>query len=288
MVIRQGKKLDSAKQLPTGSVFGELGNYWAEIAESNSTEKQISFVKSILPPKGLILDLACGTGRHSIKLCKAGYDVIGLDLSGNLLQIAKKNAMTVSSNCDFVKASMLFVPFRSGIFAGVVSLDTSFGYLASEGEDIQSLGEVKRILNEQGLFVLDVFNRDRLVQHFGRSSGFCYRFWFFVFRLFMRFPKLFDSIDNLFKWRDYPSFRLLQQRTVNPKFNELRDLWLIKDKNTGRMSMFVHLVRLFELLQLQSLLKQALLVVEKVYGNYKADEYSKTSNRLIIIAKQIQ
>lgn len=282
------KKLDSAKQLPTGSVFGELGNYWAEIAESNSTEKQISFVKSILPPKGLILDLACGTGRHSIQLCKAGYDVIGLDLSGNLLQIAKKNAVKVGSNGDFVKASMLFVPFRSNIFTGVVSLDTSFGYLASEGEDIQSLREVKRILNKQGVLVLDIFNRDKFAERFGRVFSFRFRFWFSMFRLFVRFPRLCSSVVWIFKWREYQDFRLLQKRSVNPKFNQLRDLWLIRDKNTGALNVFVHVVRLYGLLQLQNLLKQALLHMEKVYGNYKKEEYSKTSNQLIVIAKQIQ
>jgi SAM-dependent methyltransferase len=282
------KKLDSAKQLPTGSVFGELGNYWAEIAESNSTEKQISFVKSILPPKGLILDLACGTGRHSIQLCRAGYDVIGLDLSGSLLQIAKRNAMKVGSNCDFVKASMLFVPFRSDIFAGIVSLDTSFGYLVSEGEDIQSLREVKRILNKQGVLVLDVFNRDKFAERFGRGFSFRFRFWFSMFRLLVRFPKLCGLVARLFKWRQYSGFRLLQKRIVNPKFDELRDLWLVRDKNNSSLSMFVHIVRLYGLIQLKNLLNQALLVIEQVYGNYRAEEYSNTSNRLIIIAKQVQ
>ncbi len=282
------KKLDSAKQLPTGSVFGELGNYWAEIAESNSTERQISFVKSILPPNGLILDLACGTGRHSIQLCRKGYDVIGLDLSGSLLSIAKKNALKLGSNCDFIKASMLFVPLRSDIFAGVMSLDTSFGYLASEDEDIQSLREVKRILNKQGILVLDVFNRDKFVQLFGRGFSFRFKFWFSMFRLLVRFPNLCVLATGFSKWREYPGFSLLQKRIMNPKFDELQDLWLIKDKNNSNLSMFVHIVRLYGLLQLKNLLKQAPLLMEHVYGNYKAEEYSKTSNRLIIIAKQVQ
>ncbi len=279
--------LDSAKHMPTGSVFGEMENYWAEIAESNFKEKQISFIKNLFTPNGLILDLACGTGRYSIRLSKEGYDLVGLDLSRSLLKIAKRNALEKDVQCDFVRASMLFVPFKSNIFAGIMSLDTSFGYLDCEGEDVQSLGEIHRVLKDPGLFMLDVFNRDRLVQQFGQGSSFGYDFWFLLFRLFVWFPKFCGIIAGLFKWRELRTFRLLQHRTVNPKFNELRDLWLIKDKNTDRMSLFVHVVRLFGLSELKNLLRQALLGAEQVYGNYNAEEYLRNSNRLIIIAKKV-
>jgi len=279
--------LNSAKHMPTGSVFGEMENYWAEIAESNFKENQISFIKNIFSPNGTILDLACGTGRYSIRICKEGYNLIGLDLSRSLLKIAKSNALEKGVQCDFVRASMLFVPFKSNIFAGIMSLDTSFGYLAGEGEDLQSLGEIHRTLNDRGLFMLDVFNRDRLVQQFGHENSFSYNFWFLLFRLFVRFPKFCSIISGLFKWRELQTFRLLQHRTVNPKYNELCDLWLVKDKNTDKMRMFMHVVRLFGLTELQKLLKQALLMVEQVYGNYKAEEYLRTSNRLIIIAKKV-
>lgn len=279
--------LDSAKHMPTGSVFGEMENYWAEIAESNFREKQISFIKNIFAPNGLILDLACGTGRYSIRICEEGYDLVGLDLSRSLLKIAKRNALEKGVQCDFVRASMLFVPFKSNIFAGIMSLDTSFGYLADEGEDVKNLGEIRRTLINRGLFMLDVFNRDRLVQQFGQYTSLGYIFWFFLFRLFVRYPRFCGIIAGLFKWSELQTFRLLQHRTVNPKFNELRDLWLVKDKNTNRMRMFVHVVRLFGLPELQNLLKQALLVVEQVYGNYNAEEYLRSSNRLIIIAKKV-
>ncbi len=46
------------------NVFDEMGIYWAEIADQNQTERQMQFIKNTLKAEGLVLDLACGTGRH--------------------------------------------------------------------------------------------------------------------------------------------------------------------------------------------------------------------------------
>lgn len=94
------------------NVFDEMGNYWAEIADKNSTENQIHFIKNILKTNGYVLDLACGTGRHSIPLSKEGYGMVGLDASLNLLRIAKKRW----SQIQLVRGDMRFLSFRSGAF----------------------------------------------------------------------------------------------------------------------------------------------------------------------------
>ena len=51
-----------------------MGVYWVEIADKNQTEQQIQFLKSHLKPAGYVLDLACGSGRHSIALSADGYN----------------------------------------------------------------------------------------------------------------------------------------------------------------------------------------------------------------------
>jgi ubiquinone/menaquinone biosynthesis C-methylase UbiE len=107
------------------NVFNEMGKYWAEIADQNSTDCQVKFVKSTLKPDGLVLDLACGTGRHIIPLSKEGYNMVGLDVSSNLLRIAKKQ----EGDVQLIKADMRFLPFAAEAFSAAVSMDTSFGYL---------------------------------------------------------------------------------------------------------------------------------------------------------------
>ena len=186
-----------------------MGVYWAEIADQNQTEKQLQFLKNHLKPDGYVLDLACGTGRHLIPLSQQGYSMVGLDVSANLLKIAKQRCQRY----QVVRGDMRFLPFKPQAFAAAVSMDTSFGYLPSEADDRVSLAEVQRVLLQQGVFVIDVFNREELTLKYKEKN-------------------------HSSKWKEYPSFFLQQKRTISPKGDWLCDLWTIRDKASGQIGGF--------------------------------------------------
>ena len=224
------------------NVFDEMGVYWAEIADQSQTEKQLQFLKTHLTPDGYVLDLACGTGRHSIPLSQDGYNVVGLDVSAKLLKIAKQRWPTV----QVVKGDVRFLPFKTQTFAAAVSMDTSFGYLPSETDDLVSLAEVRRILVERGFFVIDVFNREELSLKYAENNQ----------------PS---------KSKEYPSFFLQQKRTVSQNGDWLCDLWTIRDKASGRLAVFEHSVRLYGEGELQGLLEKAGFSVKQVFGGYEGE-----------------
>ena len=174
-----------AQSESAGNVFDEMGQYWVEIADKDQTQRQIEFLKSQLKPDGVVLDVACGSGRHLIALSEAGYSTVGLDISARLLKIAKQRGAT-----QLVRGDMRFLPFKTESFAAAISMDTSFGYLPTEQEDAKCLTEVRRVLCLGGIFVLDVFNRENLVEKYAEKAS---------------RPKLYD----------YPSFTLQQQRAVS-------------------------------------------------------------------------
>jgi ubiquinone/menaquinone biosynthesis C-methylase UbiE len=234
-----------------GNVFGEMGVYWAQIAEKNQTQRQIDFLKPHLKP-GYVLDVACGTGRHMIALAEVGYCMVGLDVSARLLKIAKQRGAA-----DLVRGDMRFLPFKTETFDSAISMDTSLGYLPTEQEDAKSLTEVRRVLCVGGIFVLDLFNRENLVgKYAGKASE----------------PK----------WYEYPSFTLQQQRTVSADGERLRDLWTIQDKATGQVRVFGHSVRLYQRIQLEELLATTGLATQAVYGDYEQQPYSAEAPRLIL------
>ncbi len=238
------------------NVFDDMGKYWAEIADQSPTDKQVQFIKNTVDPQGLILDLACGTGRHLIPLAEEGYSLVGLDISPHLLAIAKSRW----KNADLVRADMRFLPFKTGAFAAAVSLDTSFGYLPSEEDDSKSLKGVRLALGINGVLVVDVFNREHLIEkHKAKSQP---------------------------KWREYPSFFLLQERSVVGDGGELRDEWVIRYKSDGQIRVFHHVVRLYALDQLRGLLEKAGFEVYDVLGDYERQKFSFGSNRLILVAQR--
>jgi ubiquinone/menaquinone biosynthesis C-methylase UbiE len=236
------------------NVFDEMGIYWAEIAERNQTDRQIQFLKTNLKSKGYVLDLACGTGRHSIALTEEGYRMVGLDMSRKLLKIAKQ----LSKSVETVLGDMRFLPFKTGIFTAAMSMDTSFGYLPSEVDDRVSLGEVRRVLTQKGSFVIDVFNREELA--------------------------LKNRDRNIFsKRKEYPSFVLEQNRTLSDLGDLLCDSWTIHNKANGKVKFFEHKVHLYKLQELQRLLEDTGFGINRILGGYEGENFSYDSPRLIFL-----
>ena len=232
-----------------------MGGYWAEVADQNQTEKQLQFLRDQLKPNRYILDVACGTGRHMIPLSQQGYGMVGLDISANLLKIAKQR----SKEIQLIRGDMRFLPFKPQVFASVISMDTSFGYLPSEVDDRVTFVEVKRVLNQRSVFIIDVFNREQLIRKYQNKN----------------LPA---------KWKEYPSFFLLQKRNVSPEGEWLWDLWTIEDKVNNRLSIFEHVARLYECGKLVRMLEKAGFAIKKIYGGYEEENFSPESLRLILVA----
>lgn len=240
------------------ALFDDLNKYWAEIADARSTEKEVEFIENVAAKtRGLILDLCCGTGRHSILLHKRGWDIVGLDISPNLLKIAKERMAEKHTRFPLARAEMRHLPFQTETFGLVINMFTSFGYLPSEKEDVQSLREVARTLKRDGLFLLDVVNREHL-----RS--------------------IFKEKD----WGEFPSFYMLEKRTLDAEGSRLSSQWILVDRKRGKTRIFDHNLRLYTLPQLQTMLEKADLTVEGVCGDYEGQDFHQDSPRLIILARK--
>jgi SAM-dependent methyltransferase len=262
----------------TDNVFDEMGELWAEIADKNQTELQLAFLRNQLKLDSYILDIACGNGRHLNPLTSVGYDIIGLDTSLRLLRIAKQR----NANVELVRGDMRFLPFKEDNFEAVISMDTSFGYLPSKKDDLQSLQEIHRVIRKTGFFILDIFNCEQLTRKY-EHRGFLKRLkWIGLpVLLRLRFKCL---LFRIFKWREYPSFLLLQKRSISRNSGRLYDLWVICAKSTGRLIFVKHEVRLYERRQLVDMLVKVGFTVNHVYGGYYGQAFSNDASRLIISA----
>ncbi len=109
-------------------------------------------------PRGKVLDLACGAGRHMVELKDRGLLAVGLDLSMPLLREAK----TRDPELLLVRGDMRSLPFASSSFALVVNFFTSFGYFAEPVDDRRVLAEIRRVLQPGGRYALDFLNADRV------------------------------------------------------------------------------------------------------------------------------
>ena len=106
--------------------------------------RNVDFVAAHLgPPRpNAVLDLACGTGRHTEALRGRGFRALGVDLSLTLL--ARRPGL------PRVGGDMRRLPFAGGSFDWVLNFFTSFGYFESERENFRVLQEVVRVLAPGG------------------------------------------------------------------------------------------------------------------------------------------
>jgi SAM-dependent methyltransferase len=132
-----------------------LNRPWAE-----QTEGEIDRVLAILrPPEGArVLDLACGTGRHSIELARRGFSVLGVDIAPDLLEVANKNAAEESGDVSFLEADLRKLDFDEE-FDVVLNLnDGAIGYFETEEENHRTFEVIAAALRPGGGNLLQLPN----------------------------------------------------------------------------------------------------------------------------------
>ncbi len=115
--------------------------------------------KSVKPE--LVADLACGTGSMCVELDGRGYDMIGIDISADMLNVAAeksegKNILYLNQDiCDF--------ELYGTVDAALCMLD-SINHLTEDGDLDNLFALVKNYLNPDGLFVFDINTKFKFEQ----------------------------------------------------------------------------------------------------------------------------
>jgi 2-polyprenyl-3-methyl-5-hydroxy-6-metoxy-1,4-benzoquinol methylase len=111
-----------------------------------------------------ILDMACGAGRHAIILARKNFNVTAVDLSENLLSIARKTADEENLSINFIHSDIRKYE-STDKFNLVLNLFTSFGYFETDEENFAVIKKAYDLLVDGGYFILDFFNSQFLKQN---------------------------------------------------------------------------------------------------------------------------
>lgn len=128
------------------------------------------FSREDLLPRGKILDLCCGIGRHLLLLAERGYRVVGVDLSPILISRARElaKARGIEDKVEFLLGDMRnikeILKEHSGSFNAVINMNTSLGYYGEEDEEV--LRQLWDLSAPEGVLVIDIGNRDWIIRHF--------------------------------------------------------------------------------------------------------------------------
>lgn len=107
--------------------------------------------------KGMkVLDVGCGTGNFSIKLAKMGCEVIGIDISEEMLKVAEEKAKKEGLNIKFYNMDVYNMEYEADYFDGIVSV-TAFEFLE---EPEKAIEEMFRVLKPNGYLLIGTINKD--------------------------------------------------------------------------------------------------------------------------------
>ncbi|MBI3354053.1 MAG: class I SAM-dependent methyltransferase [Nitrospirae bacterium] len=118
-------------------------------------EKDAVFSLADVKEGELVLDVSCGTGNYSLELKRRGARVIGLDISSEMLSIAKKKAENEGLNIDFIRADAAMPPFKNNSFDLITSI-LILEFADKPDKMIESWG---RLLKSDGRIVIGFLNR---------------------------------------------------------------------------------------------------------------------------------
>jgi SAM-dependent methyltransferase len=142
----------------------------AEMAWTDRTGPEVDRVAKILQPRGdeRVLDLACGSGRHSLELRRRGFGVVGADISSDLIEIARRDAVEAGLDVDFVQADLRDLDYEDEFDLALNLNDGAIGYLESDEENLRSFEVISRALRPGGRNLVQLPNvlyaRERLPQ----------------------------------------------------------------------------------------------------------------------------
>lgn len=137
-----------------GYSMAEEVEQYERIANDGLFPRERTVVERYFSPGGSVLDLGCGVGRTTAPLAERGFDVVGVDVSGEAIRRARKHF----PDLEFEVANAASLPFSDDAFEYVLFSSFGLDYTYPETQRHRALEEIGRVLERGGLFAFSSHN----------------------------------------------------------------------------------------------------------------------------------
>ncbi len=217
---------------------------------------------------GPILEVACGTGRVLVPLARAGFEVVGLDVSPAMLEIAraKVEAAGLQARIRLVQADARSFALGERFGLAVVALN-SFMHFVEDGDPERVLLAVARHLRPEGLLAIDLPNPEATL--LAERDGALVHEWT------RRLGADGRMVQKLRSQRVDSARQVLQVEFV---YDDLAPDGLL------RRTVLSFPMRYFFPREMDLLLEKCGYEVEGVYGSHELDPFESDSPKMILLA----
>lgn len=209
---------------------------------------------------GLVLDLGCGTGTLTRLLADKGYDMIGVDLSGEMLELAMEKEAEDPKEILYLMQDMREFELY-GTVRAIVSICDSMNYILEEEDFVQVLKLANNYLDPGGVFIFDLNTIYKYRDTMGETT-------------------IAENRDEgSFIWENYYD----EEEMINEY-----DLTLFIREEDGRFSKYeeTHYQRAYDLNAVKAMIEEAGMEFVACYDAFTRDEPKKDSERVYVIARE--
>ena len=226
-------------------------------------EEWCSYVTGLLKEyqvmDGLVLDLGCGTGSLTGLMARSGYDMIGIDNSGEMLQIAmnKRNA----SGLDILYLLQDMRGFELyGTVKAVISICDSMNYIMEYQELVEVFRLVNNYLDPKGVFIFDLNTEYKYMELLADNT----------------FAE--DREESSFIWNNFYD--------EEDKVNEYDLTLFVKEGELYRKFEETHYQRAYGLDQIQQAIRDGGMEFVAAYDACTRNPVQQDSERIYVIARE--
>lgn len=213
--------------------------------------------------EGILLDLGCGTGSVTERLAEKGYDMIGVDYSSEMLDIAMQKASKEKHGILYLLQDMREFELYGTVNA-VISLCDSMNYI-TEDEDLLTVFKlVNNYLDPGGIFIFDLNTEFKYKELLGEQT-------------------ITESREDCtFIWDNYYD--------EEEMINEYELTLFVQEQESKLYERFqeYHYQKAYKLEKVKALLEEAGLEFVTIYEAMTKDEPSETSERVYVVAREVQ
>lgn len=209
---------------------------------------------------GLLLDLGCGTGKLTRLLAAEGYDMIGVDLSEEMLEIALEHEMEDPKQILYLQQDMREFELY-GTVRAIVSICDSMNYLEDYEDLVQVLRLANNYLDPKGIFIFDMNTVYKYQEQLGEQTI------------------AENREESSFIWENYFD----EGEMVNEY-----DLTLFIRDEDGRYSKYeeTHYQKAFEISAVLKAVKEAGMELVAVYDAFTREPVKENSDRVYFVVRE--
>lgn len=227
-------------------------------------EEWASYVISLLREEGiddgLVLDLGCGTGSLTEILAREGYDMTGIDLSPDMLQIAMEKRMESGRDILYLNQDMREFELY-GTVRAIISICDSMNYLLEKKDLVQTLRLANNYLDPGGIFIFDLNTEHKYRDILGQCTI------------------AEDREESSFIWDNN-----FDEETGINEYN--LSLFIQEEEDLYRKYQETHYQKAYSLDEVKAAVKEAGMELAAIYDAFTRSAPSENSERIYVIARE--